>query len=103
MKIFQYVALLIALISCTQGGQDTRSQGNISDHITDSEEPVISNFFYYGADLSYVNEMLDCGAVFKDYADFTKDPYIIFSEAGANLVRVRLWNNPSWTNYSDDE
>lgn len=103
MKIFQYVALLIALISCTQGGQDTRSRGNISDHITDSEEPVISNFFYYGADLSYVNEMLDCGAVFKDNADLTKDPYTIFSEAGANLVRVRLWNNPSWTDYSDDE
>lgn len=101
MHIFQFVTLLIALISCALGGQDARSEVNMSDHINDSEEPVVSNFFYYGADLSYVNEMLDCGAVFKDNADVTKDPYTIFSEAGTNLVRVRLWHNPTWTLYSN--
>ena len=59
--------------------------------------------FYYGADLSYVNEMLDCGAVYKNAAGIAKDPYKIFNEAGANLIRVRLWHNPTWTQYSNYE
>lgn len=57
--------------------------------------------FYFGADLSYVNEMIDCGAVYKDSNDIVKDPYLIFKEAGTNLVRLRLWHNPTWTNYSN--
>ena len=59
--------------------------------------------FYYGADLSYVNEMEDCGASFSDLQNESKDPYIIFKEAGTNLVRIRLWHNPTWTNYSNFE
>ena len=71
----------------------------------DDSEPLIienpsSNVFYYGADLSYVNEMEDCGAVYKDSNENFKDPYKIFAEAGTNLVRIRLWHNPIWTNYS---
>jgi arabinogalactan endo-1,4-beta-galactosidase len=82
--------LLILLISCSK----------------DDSEPVIienpsSNVFYYGADLSYVNEMEDCGAVYKDSNENFKDPYKIFAEAGTNLVRIRLWHNPTWTNYSN--
>ncbi|MFT5999210.1 MAG: arabinogalactan endo-1,4-beta-galactosidase [Neolewinella sp.] len=51
--------------------------------------------FYLGADLSYVNEMDDCGVRYKE--DGTeKDPYAIFADAGANLVRLRLWHTPSW-------
>lgn len=46
--------------------------------------------FYYGADLSYVNEIIDCGAVYIDKENNAKNPYQIFKEAGANLVRVRL-------------
>ena len=57
--------------------------------------------FYYGADLSYVNEMEDCGATYRDLNNVQKDPYAIFKEAGANLVRVRLWHSPTWTNYSN--
>lgn len=57
--------------------------------------------FYYGADLSYVNEMLVCGARYKNADNIVKDPYTIFSEAGSNLVRVRLWHNPDWTAYSN--
>lgn len=72
----------------------------------DDSEPLIienpsSNVFYYGADLSYVNEMEDCGAVYKDSNENFKDPYKIFAEAGTNLVRIRLWHNPIWTNYSN--
>jgi len=55
---------------------------------------------YLGADLSYVNEMEDCGAVYREHG-VVKDPFAIFSEHGANLVRVRLWNDARWTRYSD--
>ena len=63
--------------------------------------PDTKTDFYYGADLSYVNEMIDCGAVYRDSENIVKDPYSIFSDAGANLIRVRLWHNPDWTAYSD--
>lgn len=56
--------------------------------------------YYKGADLSYVNEMEDCGGIFKDRNGSPKDPYLIFDEAGTNLIRFRLWHNPDWTNYS---
>ena len=60
-----------------------------------------SNIFYFGADLSYINEMEDCGAIYKDSNGNIKNPYKIFAEAGTNLVRIRLWHNPTWTNYSN--
>lgn len=63
----------------------------------------IESKFYYGADLSYVNEMEDCGASYMDINNVVKDPYTIFKEAGTNLVRIRLWHNPTWTNYSNYE
>ncbi len=59
--------------------------------------------FYRGADLSYVNEMEDCGAIYKDADGVQKNPYTIFKEAGCNLIRLRLWHNPDWTNYSNFE
>ncbi len=52
-----------------------------------------------GVDLSYVNELEDCGAEFR-LGDATKDPFEILAGAGANLVRLRLWVNPDWTRYS---
>ncbi|MCX7985784.1 MAG: glycosyl hydrolase 53 family protein [Bacteroidales bacterium] len=51
--------------------------------------------FYFGNDLSYVNQMEDCGAVYKEKMQ-PKDPFRIFADHGTNLVRVRLWNDPSW-------
>ncbi len=56
-----------------------------------------SQSFYFGNDLSYVNQMEDCGAVFKEKG-IPKDVYQIFSDHGTNLVRVRLWVEPSWQN-----
>lgn len=52
-----------------------------------------------GVDLSYVNELEDCGATYRD-AGGRSDPFAIFAEAGANLVRLRLWHSPDWTAYS---
>ncbi|NNE27894.1 MAG: hypothetical protein HKN09_13705 [Saprospiraceae bacterium] len=54
-----------------------------------------SQQFYYGADMSYVNEMEDCGVVYHENNE-VKDPYRTFSDYGCNLVRLRLWHTPSW-------
>lgn len=58
------------------------------------------NELYLGADLSYVNEMLDCGGEFRSEGKVV-DPYQLFADKGANIVRVRLWHNPDWTSYSN--
>ncbi len=58
--------------------------------------------FYLGVDLSYVNEMDDCGAVYLENGE-PRDAYELFADHGAKLVRVRLWHNPDWTDYSDLE
>lgn len=91
--------LLFSTLSCNSCSKQEAILGTEIEVETIEEAPS----FYYGADLSYVNEMQDCDAVYKNAEGITKDPYIIFSEAGANLVRVRLWHNPTWTNYSNFE
>ncbi len=51
--------------------------------------------FYFGADLSYINEMEDCGVVYLENSS-SKDPYQLFSDHNCNLIRLRLWHTPSW-------
>ncbi|MGH8264456.1 MAG: glycoside hydrolase family 53 protein [Steroidobacterales bacterium] len=55
---------------------------------------------YLGADLSYVNELEDCGGRIRENGA-VKDPFELFHEHGANMIRVRLWNNATWTHYSN--
>lgn len=52
-----------------------------------------------GVDLSYVNEIEACGAKYRDQSG-VRDPYTILADAGANIVRLRLWHSPNWTSYS---
>lgn len=51
--------------------------------------------FYFGADLSYVNEMEACGAAYT-VEGVAQDPYAIMRDHGCNLVRLRLWHTPAW-------
>ena len=104
MKKLIYFLALGAFLNCSSQNeaQDNSQVENPSDENTIEEEETDDNSLtYYGADLSYINEMEDCGAVYKDASGTAKDPYKIFSEAGTNLVRVRLWHNPTWTEYSN--
>lgn len=55
---------------------------------------------YLGVDISYANEMDDCGAVYRA-GGARVDQYAFFKSAGANVARIRLWNNPDWTPYSN--
>jgi arabinogalactan endo-1,4-beta-galactosidase len=52
--------------------------------------------FAMGADLSYVNQIQDHGGVYRDGGE-VRDPYRVFKDHGANLVRLRLWHDPTWT------
>ncbi len=52
--------------------------------------------FYFGADLSYANQILDHGGVYTDQNE-TRSPYRILKDHGANVARFRLWHNPAWT------
>ena len=90
-KIF-FLSFLFFFLACSSEDSE----------IEPTENPI-KNDFYYGADLSYVNEMEDCDAIYTDMHDNIKDPFKIFYEAGANLIRIRLWHNPKWTNYSNYE
>ncbi|MGB6151529.1 MAG: glycosyl hydrolase 53 family protein [Pricia sp.] len=104
-------AFLIMLTACSASEMEPPKEDPSSmddtpmDEVDNNqnEEPDESSAFFYGADLSYVNEMEDCGAIYYDENNSARDPYGIFKEAGANLVRLRLWHNPTWTDYSNFE
>ncbi len=85
MKLRYSFLLLSALMMAPAWGQ--------------TDDPPPRPDFYFGVDLSYVNEMEDCGAVYRVEGE-ARDPYAIFADYGANLIRVRLWHNPDWTAYS---
>ena len=55
---------------------------------------------YLGVDISYANEMEDCGAVYHAGGQVV-EPYAFFKSAGANVARIRIWNDPDWTPYSN--
>lgn len=90
-KTFLFILFSSLIISCSKSTLETIEDDN----------RALS--FYSGVDLSYVNEMEDCGAIFKNLDNAVQDPYKIFYDAGAKIVRIRLWNNPEWTNYSNIE
>lgn len=62
--------------------------------------PAAAGDFVFGADLSFANEMDDCGAVYKDDGK-QGDVYAILKAHGTNVVRLRLWNDPDWTKYGN--
>lgn len=96
MRVFYYMSMV--LVGCLFLSCNSCSKEN-SDTVETLPEQEPD--FYLGADLSYVNEMEACGAVYKNAANEPQDVYTTFKQAGANLVRVRLWHNPTWTSYSN--
>ncbi|MEH3104970.1 MAG: arabinogalactan endo-1,4-beta-galactosidase [Sphingomonas phyllosphaerae] len=62
--------------------------------------PPPKSGLYLGADLSYVNEMEDCGAVYRSGGQ-PVDPFALLADKGGNIVRVRIWNDARWTQYSN--
>ena len=85
------IPFLLLMLSCCNNQQP--ESNNVNPNPT----------YFLGADLSYINEMENCGAVYHNSLGQPQDPYVVFSQAGANLVRLRLWHSPVWTNYSNLE
>ncbi|WP_375446785.1 arabinogalactan endo-beta-1,4-galactanase [uncultured Fibrella sp.] len=52
--------------------------------------------FQFGADLSYVNQILDHGGLYMDQNE-VRSPYRILKDQGATVARFRLWHTPTWT------
>ena len=80
---------LILLSGC--GGSENSKKDPADGKVFYSHEK-----FSMGADLSYVNQILDYGGLYRDSGKVT-DPYVIFRKYGTNTVRFRLWHNPQWT------
>lgn len=86
MKPFLLYFFVVALLlGCQRGGNPSVTQ-----------QPTL----LLGADLSYVNEIEDCGASVRENGKAI-DIYELFHKKGARIVRLRLWHNPTWTNYSN--
>ncbi|MCA1756338.1 MAG: arabinogalactan endo-1,4-beta-galactosidase [Bacteroidales bacterium] len=77
---------LIILMGACNKKEEQDERRYFHDHTT----------FIMGADLSYVNQILDKGGEYRD-SGRVEDPYSIFSKYGTNTVRLRLWHNPVWT------
>lgn len=89
MKFPTYLVIIIAIFSLPACNQD-------SGEAEEGQETEDPQSFYFGADLSYVNQILDHNGIYKDQGE-VRSPYKIFKDHGANLVRLRLWHNPVWT------
>lgn len=61
--------------------------------------PASATQLYFGADLSYYGQMMDCKAVYKDGGQ-PADIFTIFKNHGANLIRVRVWTDGNKSPYS---
>ncbi len=79
----------IALISCSDDNGINGLSKEPQDPVTDVPLDV-----FLGADLSYVNEMETCSDGYSSNGAAV-DPFAFFSSKGTNLIRVRLWHNPT--------
>jgi len=87
---FIIILVLLAVYSCHKDANDrNHSQSDSGTYYTLGQ-------FCMGADLSYVNQIEDHGGEYLDSGQ-VRDPFRIFKDHGANLVRLRLWHNPVWT------
>ncbi len=63
-------------------------------------QPANARELYFGADLSFANQMDDCGVVYRENGQ-PKDVYALFKEHGANVARIRIWTSGNPTKYSN--
>ena len=79
-EIFFFINFMILIYSC-KNSRDADLQNNPNNG---SEIPNTFPNFFYGADLSCVNKMEDCGAIYFDNDNIEKDVYEILANKGAN-------------------
>lgn len=95
MRFFRQLFVLSFLVLLSMGAGCSESDNGSTEPDPDVVTPVDFLAFVKGVDLSYVNQIEDNGGVY--YKDgVAADPYVLLKDKGANLVRLRLWHNPSW-------
>lgn len=87
---FYGLFFMLALISCEKKEKTIIDTPEGEEIKTYKHEDLIM-----GSDLSYANVMEEFGGKYKE-DNVVKDVYKIFKDHGNNLVRIRLWHNPSW-------
>jgi arabinogalactan endo-1,4-beta-galactosidase len=90
LAIFAGVACASSVAPPENGPGPGGTPGNGDEPVHYSPDELVM-----GADLSYVNQILDHGGAYRDTAGI-RSPYAIFADHGANVVRLRLWHDPSW-------
>lgn len=55
---------------------------------------TFSQCFVTGADLSYVNAVEANGGIYLDANENAVDPFELFANEGAKMIRLRLWHTP---------
>lgn len=91
MKNLSILLILIFTSLCIACQSGNESENSLSE---DNQNIDIQRTFFLGADLSYVNEMETCSDGYFSEGKAV-DPFAFFANQGANLVRVRLWHNPT--------
>ncbi len=90
------VCITIVMGGCfSSANSSNESKEAIGEPATPVEPamPSSSENFITGADISYINQMEDCGVSYLQDS-MIKDPYDIMADAGAGIARVRLWFDP---------
>ncbi len=86
--------LFIGLFDITFGACQEQLPASRDDGEESSDKDTTE--FVMGADLSYVNQIIDHGGTYRD-SGVVENPYKIFSQYGTDVVRLRLWHNPQWS------
>jgi arabinogalactan endo-1,4-beta-galactosidase len=90
MKYYSLLLILFILSSCRKSNSQESTDSAVKAKFYAPSE------FVMGADLSYVNQILEHGYTYKDSGNIM-DPYKIFHKYGANVIRFRLFHTPKWT------
>jgi len=86
---FGLIILLLLALSCKKNTVTSPIDQKPTYHF------FTPDVFAMGVDLSYANQIEDHGGVYRD-SSAVRDLFRIMKDHGANMVRVRLWNNPQW-------
>lgn len=96
IKKYLFISLFcLAFIGC-QGDIPTDNENGDDGNESTTLIEETGGEFVMGADLSYVNQVLDHGGIYRD-SGAVENPYKIFSDYGTDVVRLRLWHDPKWT------
>ena len=94
--LYSLLMLLLISTACSSDSSIGPTINNGNEQPTESDPVFYStDQFVMGADLSYVNQILDHGGTYSVDGE-VENPYKIFADQGTNVVRLRLWHNPEW-------